>query len=209
MLSRQLKSFCWLLWNWSAMIVFWVKLRWRGAAVEFPFRGNGLTLLDSLDSERIRIGRGVRILSRAHLAVIEGGQLSIGEGTSIGSDLVLACAKQIRIGAKVLIAARCFISDTSHVYEDVSLPIIDQGVAEGRAVEIQDGCWIGINVCIFPGVTVGRNAVVGANSVVTRDIPSLSIACGAPARVIRQYDLSTGRWVAPLGNTLAQSRGGQ
>jgi acetyltransferase-like isoleucine patch superfamily enzyme len=205
MFLRQLKSLCALLWNWSHMLLFWFRLRMRGAAIELPFRGHGATLLDS---ERIRIGPGARINCRAHLAVIGGGRLSIGAGTSIGTDLVLACAKQVTIGAGVLIAARCFISDTSHTYQDVRSPIISQGVAEGQPVALEDGCWIGINVCIFPGVTVGRNAVVGANSVVTRDIPPCSVACGAPARVIRQHDPSNDSWIAPpvSADAVAQSR---
>lgn len=176
------------------MFLFWVKLRRNSAAIEMPFRGDGLALLDS---NRVRICAGVRINSRAHLVILARGHLSIGEGSLVGSDAVIACSKQVTIGERVLIAARCFISDTSHVYTDISCPIVDQGVTDGQAIELEDGCWIGINVCIFPGVRVGRNAVVGANSVVTRDIPPRSVACGAPARVIRQYDPVTGEWVNP------------
>ena len=161
----------------------------------YSFRSWG-TVRILLDSRRVRIASGVRIGARATIEVLGDGELSIGEGTSIGADLVLACAKRVEIGRKVLFASRCFISDTYHRYDDIKIPIIDQGAAEGRLVCIEDECWIGINVCILPGVTIGRHTVVGANSVVTRDLPPFVVACGSPARVIRRYDPSTGEWVS-------------
>jgi acetyltransferase-like isoleucine patch superfamily enzyme len=82
-----------------------------------------------------------------------------------------------------------------HAYEDISQPIIRQQVLFKGEVVIGDGCWIGENACII-GASVGRNSVIGANAVVTRDIPEYSVAVGAPAVVIRRFDKTLGRWVS-------------
>jgi acetyltransferase-like isoleucine patch superfamily enzyme len=70
----------------------------------------------------------------------------------------------------------------------VEVPIIDQGIDRVAPVVIEDGAWLGENVVVCPGVTIGRGAVVGANSVVLHDVPARSVAVGAPARVRRHLD---------------------
>ena len=128
-----------------------------------------------------------------------------GEGEApvmrIGSDCVFGYAnhitavRKVMIGDKVLTANNVYISDNLHAYEDVSRPIINQPVLFKGEVVIGDGCWIGENVCII-GASIGRNSVIGANAVVTRDIPEYSVAVGAPAVVIRRFDKSLNRWVS-------------
>jgi acetyltransferase-like isoleucine patch superfamily enzyme len=68
-------------------------------------------------------------------------------------------------------------------------------------IVIKRGCWIGQNVVILPGVTIGELSIIGANSVVTRDVPARSIAVGAPARVIKSWDATARRWVAVSAGT--------
>jgi acetyltransferase-like isoleucine patch superfamily enzyme len=94
-----------------------------------------------------------------------------------------------------LTANNVYISDNLHSYEDISVPVIKQPVRFKKAVLIGSGSWIGENVSII-GASVGRNCVIGANSVVTRDIPDYSVAVGAPAVVIRQFDQRAGAWVS-------------
>jgi acetyltransferase-like isoleucine patch superfamily enzyme len=79
-----------------------------------------------------------------------------------------------------------YITDQNHGYEDVSLPISKQSQPE-RAVKIGSGSWLGYGSVVLPGVTIGEHCVIGANSVVTRDVPSYSVAVGVPARVIKRY----------------------
>ena len=86
----------------------------------------------------------------------------------------------------MLIADRVFISDADHNFSDRETPIRLQGDSFLGAVTLRDGCWIGIGAVILPGVTVGRNAVVAANAVVTDDVPDHAVVGGIPARVIRQ-----------------------
>jgi maltose O-acetyltransferase len=73
----------------------------------------------------------------------------------------------------------------AHAFDDVDVPINQQGNLETREVVIGDDVWIGTRVIIMPGVTIGSGSVIGAGSIVTKDIPGMSIAVGNPARVIR------------------------
>jgi acetyltransferase-like isoleucine patch superfamily enzyme len=73
--------------------------------------------------------------------------------------------------------------------------VIDQGIInKDNHVVIKDGCYIGINSVIVGNVTIGTHAVIGANSVVTKDIPDYSVAVGIPAKVIKQFNLETKQW---------------
>jgi acetyltransferase-like isoleucine patch superfamily enzyme len=79
-----------------------------------------------------------------------------------------------------------FIGDCNHGFLDTSKPISQQPINFAGRVEIGEGSWIGIGVAILPGVTVGKNTVIGANSVVTHDVPDCCIAAGNPARIINR-----------------------
>lgn len=111
--------------------------------------------------------------------------LRIGSGTYIGRFVHINAWRDVTIGANVLIADRVFISDASHNFADPATPIRLQGDSFIGAVELKDGCWIGIGAVILPGVTIGRNAVVGANAVVTQSVPDYAVVAGIPARIIR------------------------
>ena len=138
---------------------------------------------------RISIGSDVFVGAGSWLQTLEGpghsGVLEVGDGTSIAGTCVLSAACSVRLGRKVLLARNVYISDHIHAYDDPRRAVLDQGVAQLEAVEIQDGAWLGQNVVVCPGVTIGRGAVVGANSVVLNDIPDHAVAVGAPAVVKR------------------------
>ena len=94
----------------------------------------------------------------------------------------------IIIEDKVLLGPGVHIYTNNHMYSDVSKSIYDQGYPAPRmsdSVHLKSGCWIGASVIILPGVIIGENAVVGAGSVVTRNIPAFSVAVGNPAKVIK------------------------
>lgn len=112
--------------------------------------------------------------------------LFIGDGTYIGRLVQINAWQSVTIGCNVLIADRVFISDADHNFADTRLPIRMQGDSFRGSVFLHDGCWIGIGAVILPGVTIGRNAVVAANAVVTKDVPAYSVVGGIPARVIKQ-----------------------
>ncbi len=121
--------------------------------------------------------------------------IQIGNHVHIGRNNIIGARKRIILEDHVLLGPHVMIGDHSHQYEDVAVPIKLQDVTEGGPIRIERDSWIGANVFILPQVTIGRHAVVGANSVVNRDIPPYSVAVGAPARVIKQYDFERKEWV--------------
>ena len=86
-----------------------------------------------------------------------------------------------------------YISDNLHGFSDITIPILEQPIIQNGEVEIGDGTWIGENVCIL-GVKIGKNCVVGANSVVTKNIPDYCVAVGAPAYIIKRYCFDSKEW---------------
>ena len=96
--------------------------------------------------------------------------------------------QNVYIEKNVLIADRVHISDATHYYDDLDIPIIKQGAGFIAPVKLSEGCWIGVGAVILPGVTIGRNAIIGANAVVTKSIPDFAIAGGVPAKVIKMRE---------------------
>ena len=116
--------------------------------------------------------------------------------------LHIASYCDITIGDDVMVAGNVFISDGTHGYEDATIPYMYQPRTRIHPIRIKSGCWIGQNVVVMPGVSIGENVVIGANSVVTRDIPDRCIAVGSPARVIRTWDDEARCWISANGEKL-------
>jgi acetyltransferase-like isoleucine patch superfamily enzyme len=112
--------------------------------------------------------------------------LSISDGVYIGRLVQINAWQSVTIKKNVLIADKVFISDADHNYIDTSTPIQFQGDSFIGAVTLSEGCWIGLGAVILPGVTIGRNAVVAANAVVTKSVPDYAIVGGVPAKIIKQ-----------------------
>ena len=112
--------------------------------------------------------------------------VSIGDRSLIGKGSGIVGHFSISIGDDVWTGHHVYITDQNHGYEDVSRPISHQSQEE-RSVSIGNGSWLGHGSIVLPGVTIGEHVVIGANSVVTKDVPSFSVAVGVPARVIRRY----------------------
>lgn len=121
-------------------------------------------------------------------------KLSIGQGGAFGYNNHITCVQNVSIGHFVLTANNVYISDNIHEYEDITKPIIQQPIRFKGGVRIGDGAWLGENVSVI-GANIGRNSVIGANSVVTHDIPDYCVAVGAPAKIIRRFDLVMQKWV--------------
>ncbi|WP_317414977.1 acyltransferase [Thermophilibacter provencensis] len=126
-------------------------------------------------------------------------ELSIGRGTRATRNLTIQCAGSVRIGCDVLIASDVFITDYNHGLDPASVSYLSNPL-QVESVEVCDGAWIGNNVVILPGVRIGRKAVVGAGSVVSRSIPDYCIAVGNPARVVKRFDSISSRWVAAIAS---------
>lgn len=124
------------------------------------------------------------------------GKIVLGDRVWGTHGLQIYAAELVEIASDVMIAGNVFICDYQHGYETAEVPYKDQAFHPVKPIRIGAGSWIGQNVVVMPGVEIGRQAIVGANSVVTKSIPSASIAVGVPARVIRRYDADAGRWTA-------------
>ena len=127
--------------------------------------------------------------------------LIIEDGSIVGNFNHIFATNYIRIGKNVLIADKVYISDNLHTYVNPNIPIMHQPIKQLNKVDIGDGTWIGENVCII-GASVGKNCVIGANSVVTRDIPDFCVAVGAPARIVKQFNPATNSWEKPPNHSI-------
>ena len=140
--------------------------------------------------ERIKIGNNVFIGANFWLQTIPDGDnispaISIGDNTSIVGFGVISAVRQVIIEDNVLIARNLYISDHTHKFTDNKLPILEQGVEKIKPVLICRGAWIGQNVVVCPGVRIGIGSVIGANSLVNKDVPDYCVAAGSPARIIK------------------------
>jgi acetyltransferase-like isoleucine patch superfamily enzyme len=121
-----------------------------------------------------------------NFVVVRPRNVQIGDHCAINHDVFILGANRIEIGNNVVLSARCMLLDAGLDLKDFAR--VDFPVHIHRFVRIEDGAWIGAGAIILPGVTVGKKSVVGAGSVVSRDVPPYSIVAGNPARVIGRTD---------------------
>ena len=145
--------------------------------------------------DNVRIGKNTDIYVHPKHPGLKEFILEIGNNVHIGNYNIIGARNSVVLEENVLLGPGVIIVDHSHHYDNVEIPIKLQAVSEGGLVRLERDCWVGANVFIFPNVTVGRHAVIGANSIVNRDIPPYSVAVGAPAKVIKQYDFDLKQWV--------------
>jgi acetyltransferase-like isoleucine patch superfamily enzyme len=146
---------------------------------------------------RVDFGRFVWIGDGTKIRCHEG-EVVIGAKTVLGQDCTISAYKRVRIGEQCVIADRAMFIDFDHGVIEVERPIRQQGIYK-RDVIVGSNCWIGYGACILRGVRVGDNAIVGSNSVVTRDVPANSVVGGVPAKVIRTREApATLRWPDPV-----------
>ena len=120
------------------------------------------------------------------------GAVEIGENSLVGLGNVII--GPVKIGNNVILAQNIVASGLNHNYTDISQPIHKQGVTVAPII-IEDDCWIGANVVITAGVTIGKHSVVAAGTVVTKNIPAYSVAVGNPSRIIKRFDESQNQWI--------------
>ena len=123
-------------------------------------------------------------------------KIVIGNRVTSTGMLTISAMQEVTIEDDVMFALNVLVSDGMHGFEHANEPYKYQKMCKIASVLIKRGCWIGQNVVIMPGVTVGELSIIGANSVVTKSIPDRCIAIGAPARVIKQWDEAAQRWAS-------------
>lgn len=145
--------------------------------------------------DNVTIGRNVDLFVHPDDPETREAIIEIGNNVHIGTNNIIGARKKIVLEENVLIAPHVMIGDHSHEYENVEIPVKFQSATGSGPVRIERDSWIGANVFIMPNVTIGRHGVIGANSVVNRNIPPYSVAVGVPARVIKRYDFELKKWV--------------
>lgn len=140
----------------------------------------------------IHIGDNVVIRPGVRLEIVRDAtgkspMLCIGNNTGIEQNVHIVCHHRVVIGNDVSITANCAIVDTTHPFDDIrsSVKVGSLIKNDDAFVEIGDGTFLGFGSIVLPNVRIGKGCVIGANSVVTRDIPDYSVAAGAPARILR------------------------
>lgn len=146
--------------------------------------------------ENIFVGDGCQFDEYTHLLATPNSKLIIGKNVrfSNGFSHVIASFDEIVIEDDCLIAALVLISNGNHGYNDILTPIKYQNSNSTGSIYIRSGSWIGRGACILGGVTLGKNVVVGANSVVTQSVPDYSVVVGNPARIVKKYNNRTKQW---------------
>jgi len=130
-----------------------------------------------------KFGKNVSIAPRVEFYNLR--ESVIGDHSGIGAYSQIGTVK---IGNYVMMGTYCFILSRNHRFDDLTIPMCQQGFYEDEPVVIEDDVWIGSKVIILPGLKIGRGSIIGAGAVVTKDVEPYSIVAGNPARVIGRRD---------------------
>ena len=157
----------------------------RGAFIRWPIHGN---VLEAFADGRLEIGRDSVLEPGVWLTAPAPARLRIGRGTFLNLGVMVAALELVEIGDHCMFANGCFVTDADHRFDDPDKPVPWQGFQTKGPTRIGDNVWCGANVVVTSGVTIGERCVIGANSVVTRDLPPHTIAAGSPAQVLREIE---------------------
>lgn len=170
---------------------------------------------------RVRIVKPMRLLGLGYMHIEDDCTLQVGayiatfpvhaaqpalrfrRGVKLGHWAHIICTHDIEFGEDVLTGDRIYVADNRHGFEDLGVPVLDQPLKKLAPVRIGARTWIGENVCVL-GASIGEECVIGANSVVLRDIPDRCVAAGSPAVPIRRWCAERHEWrrCDPQGNVL-------
>jgi maltose O-acetyltransferase len=136
-----------------------------------------------------RAGRNINIEKGAYFG--DGSQIEIGDNSGIGVNC-RACGP-IKIGDNVMMGPEVIILTINHKYDRLDVPMLEQGHDLPEPVTIGDDVWIGTRAIILPGISVGKGAIIGAASMVTKDVPEYAVVCGNPAKVFKYRTDNSGQ----------------
>ncbi len=129
----------------------------------------------------LKVGKNINVEYNARFR--SGGLIEIGDNSGIGVNCRVP--SNISIGKDVMMGPDVVILTRNHRFDDLSTPMIQQGSSEMKKVIIEDNVWIGTRTIILPGITIGKGSIVGAGSIVTKDVPQNAIVGGNPAKIIK------------------------
>jgi len=179
----------------------------KNLTIDLPFQIDGNDRIHIGDDVKIGPGSIIRTQNKypgswmkhpdgEHKEQVFVSEIIIGDRVTATGGLQVVAFNRITIEDDVMFASNIFICDGFHSYERIDTPYKYQGITAISSITIKYGSWIGQNVVIMPGVTIGEMSIIGANSVVTKNIDPRCIAVGAPARVIKRWDDKTNSWIS-------------
>lgn len=121
-------------------------------------------------------------------------EIVLGKGVYLGKNNEFGCSERIVIEDDVITAPYVHITDRDHCFEDINTPIMHQPTKVKGPVVVGAGSWLGFGVQIMSGVRIGKNCVIAAGAVVTKNIPDYCIAGGNPAKILKRYNHDTKQW---------------
>jgi acetyltransferase-like isoleucine patch superfamily enzyme len=169
---------------WNRARIDWELMR-RGAFARRPIHGN---VLEALREGRLEVGEGVLMEPNVWITAPGRARVRIGAGTFLNMGVMIASTELVEIGEHCMVGNGSFISDGAHRFDDPELPVPWQGFTSKGPTRIGDNTWLGVNVVVTSGVTIGERCVIGAGSVVTHDVEPFTVAAGAPARALRRVE---------------------
>jgi acetyltransferase-like isoleucine patch superfamily enzyme len=167
---------------WARAALFLAFVR-RGVYVRRPFHGNAYQMLTQ---GRLEIGPRT-VLESGVTVQSATGRIRLGQRVYLSRGVTIGAVDLVEIGDYALVGPGCYITDGDHRFSDLVLPVPEQGMRSKGPTVLEDNVWLGANVVVTSGVRIGRRSVIGANSVVTRDIPEFSVATGNPATVVASH----------------------
>jgi len=175
-------------WSWWYLVrywrFFWFRLRNRHIVTEgFVFIGKRVEIHARKGYGRLILGRWVHLGDENRLRVYEG-TMRVGDKCVFGRDNTINCYLDVEFGEGTIVADWVYVCDFDHVYDDVTIPIKDQGIVKSP-VRIGADVWVGVKVTVLRGSTVGRGSVLAAHTVVRGEIPEMSVVGGIPGRVLK------------------------
>lgn len=170
---------------YSIVKIFFLRLRGYKIDYSVILKGN-IFFFESVKSA-IYIDKNSTIGKYTRINAGENGKIYIGKNVLIDDFTYVMSHQNIEVGDHTKIASFCFIIDFNHKFDSQNKNLVDQGYNK-KAIKIGSNVWIGTHVIILPGVTIGDRAVIGAGSVVTKDVPKHSIVVGSPAKVIKKIE---------------------
>lgn len=145
---------------------------------------HGLCSEGLIFGDYVTISRGVMIRPSSYYGGSYGLGLVMGEHSSFGPYCYVGCSGKITIGKNVMFGPKCSLSAENHIFSDTETSIKSQGVNQ-KGITVEDDCWIGCNVTILDGVTIGKGSVIGAGTLVVKDVPPGSVVIDKRTRGIR------------------------
>lgn len=165
---------------WNRALLHWHFMR-SEAFLRWPVHGN---VLQALQEGRLTIGAHTLFEPGVWITAPGQARVRIGQGVFLNLGVMVASQELVEIGDHCMLANGCFVSDSTHRFDDLQRPVTWQGFESKGPTRIGSNCWLGAHAVVTTGVTIGERCVIGANSVVTKDIEPFTIAAGVPARPI-------------------------